>query len=88
MRVNRRTQLQRIFNIALMIQSKPLSKQEIINRLEDKMDKTFSASQIEKDIFFLRMDLDAPIEFNYNISKYELSEPYDFKEALFNFVSL
>lgn len=88
MRVNRRTQLQRIFNIALMIQAKPLSKHEIINRLEDKMDHKFSPSQIEKDIFFLKMDLDAPIEFNYELRKYQLSEPYDFKEALFNFVQL
>ena len=88
MKLQRRNQLQRVSQIAIMIQNRPMSKQEIISRLEDKFDYIFSESQIEKDIFMLKMDMDAPIVFNYTLRKYEMNDSYDFRDALFNFINV
>lgn len=88
MNIQRKTQLQRIAQIAMLIQNKPLSKAELIEALDEKMSHTFCNSQIEKDIFCLRMDMDAPIVFNKKTNSYEMTEPYDFKDALFNFLNI
>ena len=86
--VQRRTQLQRLAKIVNILQSVSCSKTEIIYRLEDIFEKQFSESQIEKDIFCLRMDFDAEITYNKTLDCYSINQEYDFKEALYNFVCL
>ena len=86
--VQRRTQLQRLAKIVNILQSVACSKAEIIYRLEDIFEKQFSESQIEKDIFCLRMDFDAEITYNKTLDCYSINQEYDFKEALYKFVCL
>lgn len=86
--VQRRTQLQRLAKIVNILQSVACSKAEIIYRLEDIFEKQFSESQIEKDLFCLRMDFDAEITYNKTLDCYSINQEYDFKEALYNFVCL
>jgi hypothetical protein len=88
MNVQRKNQLQRIAFIILSIENNPVSKIEIINKLENRFDICFSHSQIEKDLFTLKMDFDAPIAYNKTLKKYYLTEEYSFKEALFNYVCI
>ena len=86
--VVRKNQLQRIANIVLILQSKPHTKKEIIYKLFLKFDQEFSKSQIEKDLFCLQMDFDAPIQFNRLQKNYQIEKEYDFKEALFQYVCI
>jgi hypothetical protein len=84
----RRTALQRLGKISIMISSKPMSRTDLINRLEQIFQHKFSPSQIEKDIFSLKMEFDAPIKYDYDLRAYKMTEQYDFKEALYNFIDV
>ena len=84
----RRTALQRLGKIAIMISGKPMSQTDLINRLELIFEHKFSPSQIEKDIFSLKMEFDAPIKYDYDLRAYKMTEEYDFKESLFNFIDV
>jgi hypothetical protein len=84
----RKSQLQRIANIVFILQSKPHTKTEIINKLFLKFEQEFSRSQIEKDLFCLQIDFDAPIEYIRFLKKYQIDKKYDFKESLFQYVSI
>jgi hypothetical protein len=84
----RRTALQRLGKISIMISSKPMSRMDLINRLELIFEHKFSPSQIEKDIFSLKMEFDAPIKYDYDLRAYKMIEEYDFKEALYNFIDV
>jgi hypothetical protein len=84
----KRTALQRLGKISIMISSKPMSRMDLINRLELIFQHKFSPSQIEKDIFSLKMEFDAPIKYDYDLRAYKMSEDYDFKEALYNFIDV
>lgn len=88
MNIQRKSQLQRIANIIFYLEIKPMSKQELIFRLYDKFEVYFCNSQIEKDLFCLKNDFDAPIEYCQAMRKYNLTEKYDFKEALYNYVCI
>ena len=50
--------------------------------------KQFSNSQIEKDIFCLKMDFDAEIIYNKTLDSYSINSEYNFKDALYNYVCL
>jgi hypothetical protein len=84
----KRTALQRLGKISIMISSKPMSRMDLINRLELIFEHKFSRSQIEKDIFSLKMEFDAPIKYDYDLRAYKMTEQYDFKEALYNFIDV
>jgi hypothetical protein len=84
----KRTALQRLGKISIMISSKPMSRMDLINRLELIFQHKFSPSQIEKDIFSLKMEFDAPIKYDYDLRAYKMIEEYDFKEALYNFIDV
>jgi hypothetical protein len=84
----RRTALQRLGKISIMISRKPMSRMDLINRLELIFEHKFSPSQIEKDIFSLKMEFDAPIKYDYDLRAYKMIEEYDFKEALYNFIDV
>jgi hypothetical protein len=88
MNIQRKNQLQRISNIIFCLQVKPMNKEELKDKLFEKFQICFSNSQIEKDLFCLKNDFDAPIEYNKLMKKYVLIEHYDFKEALYNYVTL
>ena len=84
----KRTALQRLGKISIMISSKPMSRMDLINRLELIFEHKFSPSQIEKDIFSLKMEFDAPIKYDYDLRAYKMIEEYDFKEALYSFIDV
>lgn len=86
--LQRKNQLQRIAKIVSILQSQPQTKTEIIYKLFLTFGQEFSKSQIEKDLFCLQMDFDAPIEFSKELRKYVISKDYDFKEALYQYVCL
>jgi hypothetical protein len=86
--VQRRTQLQRLATIVNILQSVPCSKKDIIYKLENIFNKQFSNSQIEKDIFCLKMDFDAEIIYNKTLDSYSINSEYNFKDALYNYVCL
>ena len=65
-----------------------MSRMDLINRLELIFEHKFSPSQIEKDIFSLKMEFDAPIKYDYDLRAYKMIEEYDFKEALYNFIDV
>ena len=66
----KRTALQRLGKISIMISSKPMSRTDLINRLEQIFQHKFSPSQIEKDtlIFSVKKNpLNRRIEGAYKI---------------------
>ena len=89
-RIVKRTQLQRIGALVHVLQSRQVTKNEIIERLFDKFDKKFCQSQIEKDMYILKNDFDAPINTvkKDNFCFYYLPSDYDFREALYQYVCL
>lgn len=86
--VVRKNQLQRLCSIIQILQSYPSTKTEIIEKLYLRFDQMFCNSQIEKDLFCLKMDFDAPIEFSKDLKKYVIDKDYDFKNALYEYVCL
>lgn len=88
MNLVRKNQLQRLSKIIQILQNRALTKCELIDRLSDYFEHSFSESQIEKDIFCLRMDFDAPIVYRKSLKNYYIDGDYDFKEALFNYLGL
>lgn len=67
---------------------RPRSKRELINIIEDKIEDVVCGSTVEKDLFWLRMDFDAPISFNYSIRMYEIEPGYDFAKAVIQYLKI
>ena len=84
----RKNQLQRLAKIAEIIGTRAVTKAMILRKLYDAFNHEFSQSQIEKDIFCLRMDFDAPIVCDRSTKLYYFNENYDFREALLNYFGL
>ena len=82
--------MQRIGSLVQILQSKKVTKSDIIEKLNWKYNHDFSISQIEKDLYILKNDFDAPIltEKRDRSFFYWLPNDYDFKEALYKFVCL
>jgi len=74
--------------ISNLINDKPRTKAEIINKLQQILDIEVCNSTIEKDMFCLKMDFDAPIECDRSKAMYYMDEPYSFKEALINWLEI
>ena len=86
----KRTSIQKIGSIVKMLQYGKFTKNEIIERLETRFDQQFSISQIEKDLYSIKNDFDAPLGKKNDGSKsyYFIDQKYDFKQALFEYVCL
>ena len=86
--IQRKTQLQRIAYLVTILQTYKLSKQNILNKLEVRFNHVFSESQIEKDMFCLKMDFDASIQYDKASNVYSIDSEYDFKQAVLNFLEI
>lgn len=80
--------IRRLYIIANRLAYKPTSKKELIEIIKEKTDDEICNSSIEKDMFLLKMDFDAPLKYNKRLEAYYLTENYDFKSALFNWLNV
>lgn len=79
--------IRRLAIIANALVSKPLSKDELQQKLFEKIQEHVCCSTIEKDLFLLRMDFDAPIEYRKINNKYHIKKTYDFNQSLLNWLN-
>ena len=80
--------LKRSALICYALEWKEMTKKEIMDHLWDKMNENCCESTIEKTIYFLRNDMDAPIEYNRYTKKYYISGNYSFTDNLINLIKL
>jgi hypothetical protein len=80
--------VRRLSIIANALVSKPLSKIELQEMLFEKIQEHVCCSTIEKDLFLLRMDFDAPIVYQKRNNTYHIKETYDFNQSLLNWLNV
>lgn len=80
--------IRRLSIIANALTNKPLSKAELQDNLFEKIDEHVCCSTIEKDLFLLRMDFDAPIIYNKRSNKYQIIDAYNFNQSLLNWLNV
>jgi len=85
--MTRKIHLQRLGAIAQYLSNRPHSKREIIEKLRDRFDHEYSPSQIEKDLFCLKEDFDAPIMCDRKSKTYMLVSKWDFGTAILNYLA-
>jgi hypothetical protein len=80
--------IRRLAIIANSLTYKPMSKEELKNQIAEKLHEHVCNSSIEKDLFCLKMDFDAPIEYKKSNNTYIIAEPYNFNQHLINWLSV
>jgi hypothetical protein len=80
--------IRRLSIIANALINKPLSKNELQQKLFEKIQEHVCCSTIEKDLFLLRMDFDAPIIYEKRTKKYYITKSYNFNKSLLNWLNV
>ena len=71
-----------------LLKSKPRSKRDIRDDVQFFTDQYCCISQIEKDLFFMRMEMDIEIRYNKVKDVYYIDNDVDFIEQLKAFLQL
>jgi hypothetical protein len=74
--------IQRMHVITQTIMNNPVTKDQIKEAVERRIGDRVCNSTIEKDLFILKMEFDAPIECNRSSKLYYYTEPYSFTAAM------
>jgi hypothetical protein len=80
--------LRRLAIIANSLAYKPMSKEELKNQIAEKLNECVCNSSIEKDLFCLKIDFDAPIQYKKSNNTYIITESYNFNQHLINWLSV
>jgi len=83
-----RTSLKRMAIIYKVLNTRPRSKREIIEEVEFFLGQYICESQIEKDLFFMRNELDFEIQYDKMINKYWINQNQDFIEQIVSYFQL
>jgi hypothetical protein len=84
----KKSSIKRISIICQGLNWKPMTKKEIQDHIWDKLQSSSSSSCIEKDIYLLRNEFDAPIKYNRINHKYEIYEEFDFISSLTQYLNI
>ena len=78
--------LKRVALISSGLEWKPMSKQDIIEYIWDKIEESFCEATIEKDLRYLREEFEAPIVFDYYTRCYRMEPGWKFSEAIIEYI--
>jgi hypothetical protein len=79
-------QLRRLSVICTGLEWKPMGILDMKEYIWDKLQEDVCRSTIEKDVAFLKMEMDAPIKANRSIQKYSFTEKWNFKEEFMKYI--
>jgi hypothetical protein len=80
--------IQRMFIITQCIEERPRSKNAIRDVVERRLGDRVCNSTIEKDLFILKEEFDAPIKYERGNDIYYMAEKYSFAHAMINWMDV